>query len=110
MVFHPQYADDTLISEEISIKTLRFFEVSSGIYMIFANSRLIGVNFYPDSLAIVIGFLHYKHENIPFKYITLLVDVDPRKESILSPCLAVFLKVLIHEVVSLLTWMVKWFP
>lgn len=48
--------------------------------MIFANSRLIEVNFYSDSLAMVIGFLHYKHENIPFKYITLLVGVNPVKK------------------------------
>jgi len=94
VVFHLQYADDTLCIGEPTVDNLwllkavlRGFEMALGLKVNFHKSSLIGVNVQKDFMEAACNFLHCREGAIPFKYLGLPVGANSRKLSTWEPML-----------------------
>jgi hypothetical protein len=86
VVFHLQYADDTLCIGTPTVENLwmlkailRGFEMALGLKVNFHKSSLIGINVQREFTAC--SFLHCREGVIPFNYLGLPVGANPKKVS-----------------------------
>jgi len=89
-----QFADDTLFLCEdsyynvITIKAiLTSYELASRVKINFHKSNLAGINMDSNVLACYAKTLNYNHMRVPFKYLGMEVDCNPRRRHFLEPIL-----------------------
>ncbi|GAU10246.1 hypothetical protein TSUD_418780 [Trifolium subterraneum] len=94
VIFHLQYADDTLCIGEASVENLwtikailRGFEMASGLKVNFWKSGLIGVNVHPTFMEMACTFLNCRLSSLPFKYLGLPIGANPKNMSTCEPLL-----------------------
>ncbi|XP_045809691.1 uncharacterized protein LOC123904036 [Trifolium pratense] len=92
VIYHLQYADDTLCIGETSVENLwtlkailRGFELTSGLKVNFWKSGLIGINVPSAFLSMACTFLNCRLDSIPFKYLGLPIGANPKSLSTWDP-------------------------
>ncbi|MCH84541.1 LINE-1 reverse transcriptase like [Trifolium medium] len=87
-----QFVDDTVLLGEASwdnvrtIKTiLRGFELVSGLKINFVKSEMYGINVEANFLVAVASFLSCSFDSIPFKFLGIPVDANPRRQDTWQP-------------------------
>jgi len=93
-IFYLQFADDTLLVSDCSWANIRalkglllLFQTTSGLKVIFHKSMLVGVNIHDSWMAEAVSVLNCKFCRLPFVYLGLPIDGDPRKLNFWCPLL-----------------------
>ncbi|GKV26314.1 hypothetical protein SLEP1_g35645 [Rubroshorea leprosula] len=96
-ISHLQFADDTVLIRDASLKSirafkflLRWFEIVSGLKINFGKSILYGINTEERWLSMATSTLNSKHGNMPFIYLGLPIGDDPHKISFWNPVVEKF--------------------
>lgn len=94
VVSHLQFADDTLLLGAKSWANVRalqavmsLFEIMSGLKVNFHKSCLVGINIAESWLNEATSILHCKVGKVPFLYLGLSIDGDPRRLEFWDPVL-----------------------
>ncbi|GLT79932.1 hypothetical protein SLA2020_513980 [Shorea laevis] len=96
-VSHLQFADDTILLGEASLKSirafkfiLRWFEIISGLKINFCKSTSYGINIEENWLNMAASSLNSKWEHLPFLYLGLPVGGNPHHLSFWKPVVEKF--------------------
>lgn len=87
-----QYADDTIMAGKASWDNLwvmksvfRCFELVSGLKVNFNKTRLFGINVGEEFMSLGADFLNCRIVELPFKYLGLSIEANPRTFSTWQP-------------------------
>ncbi|CAL0303504.1 unnamed protein product [Lupinus luteus] len=99
IVYHLQYADDTLLIGENSVDNvlalkciLKCFELASGLRINFHKSKLIGIKSSESFVQMAVNKLLCGIGSIPFKFLGIPVGANPRRSSMWNPIIDSFKK------------------